>query len=124
MSIKDCLILSEKPSTPLKIRKFRRHNDAGERFLHYGTIDDYARLSLGQKTFGEVSDRGSDSAQNLIRPKIKSNYAIVEEIKAEKVYKSTKREVLGHSYSRGTILPDKFTKGEHYECLIFGSHNL
>lgn len=110
---RDCLVFDNRPSTPPEIRKYRRSTnlEPGKRFQHHGLRDDYEKMNLNDKIYGKT-DRGSHigvgDTISYARP---SELQRLNDIKAEKIYKNTNKEPLGHSPNKGTILPSKFTQG-------------
>jgi hypothetical protein len=67
-------------------------------------------MNLDEKTFGEFSDPGEGTAQDLINHKKLTLLQKIDLEKAEKVYKGTSREPLGKTYDRKVVLPEKHTK--------------
>jgi len=109
---KDCLTFTERPITPPEVRKYRKSSylEPGARFKHYGIVDDLKTMNLESKTFGEYSDPGEATAQELINHKKLTQLQKIDLDKAEKVYKGTSREPLGKTYDRKVVLPEKHTK--------------
>jgi hypothetical protein len=111
---RDCLKFDDRPSTPPQVGKYRKSMTMapGARFHHHGTAADYEAMKLGNLTFGECSERGSDNtAATLLNHRKIGDLERLNLEKAEKVYRSQAREPLGHTLDRGTILPTKFTLG-------------
>jgi Ni/Co efflux regulator RcnB len=115
----DCLAGEVRPSTPPELRKFRRSTqlEPGRRFVHYGIADDLDTMNLNSKVFGAFSDRGSNTAADLINHTRPSEMERINQLKAERIYKSTKREQLGKTVDRGNALPSKFAiDNEPFGC--------
>lgn len=112
-AVRDCLAFDERPATPPHVRKYRRSTylEPGQRFQHYGIVEDLTKLDLGNKVYGVTSDSGNGTASELLSHKKLTELEKINQIKAEKVYKGVAREPLGHSMNRGTVLPSKFTEG-------------
>lgn len=110
---KDCLDFGERPSTPPEIRKYRKSATLapGVRYVHYGMAADYAAKNLGELTFGEQSERGNNTAADLLNHHRVGELERINKEKAERIYHTNIREPLGKSLDRHTILPSKFTEG-------------
>ena len=110
---KDCLKFDDRPSTPPEIGKYRKSMTLapGVRFQHHGTAADYAAKKLENLTFGECSERGNNNAASLLSHHKVGDLESLNQLKAEKVYRSQAREPLGQTLDRGIILPSKFTQG-------------
>ncbi len=108
---KDCLTSNDRPSTPPELRKYRRNQEAGKKFIHYGISDDFSTMNLDNKIFGQSSEIDKTTSADLIQNKTPSQLQQIETLKAEQVYHSTKREMLGKSIERNVVLPSKFTQG-------------
>jgi len=109
---KECLTFTERPTTPPEVKKYRKSSylEPGARFKHYGIVDDLKKMNLDEKTFGEFSDPGEGTAQDLINHKKLTLLQKIDLEKAEKCYKGTSREPLGKTYDRKVVLPEKHTK--------------
>ena len=110
---KECLAAEERPSTPPELRKYRRTTqlEPGRRFVHYGIADDLKTMDLDSKVYGAYSERGSNTAADLINHSRPSELERINVQKAERVYKSTLREKLGQTIDRGNKIPSKFVEG-------------
>ena len=87
---------------------------SGTRILPRGTTEDIASLQLEKRVFGiitssDLSNRAT-VADALMSSK-PSPLQMIENMKAERLYKSTQREALGRSVNRGMTLPSKFDDG-------------
>lgn len=109
---KDCLNFGERPGTPPEIRKYRRsaYLEPGKRFQHHGIVDDLPAMGLSNKIYGEASDIGGATAQDLINHKKLSELEKMNLVRAEKVYRGAAREPLGRTVDRQIVLPSKFTE--------------
>jgi EF-hand domain-containing family member B len=119
LTAKDCLDFGERPSTPPEIRKYRKSATLapGARYIHHGTAADYASKNLGELTFGEQSERGANSAADLLNHHRIGELERINKEKAERIYHSNIREPLGRTIDRKMILPAKFTEGNN-SCLF------
>lgn len=108
---KDCLANVERSRTPPKISKYRNNVQPGRKYIHYGLSDDISSLNLDKKVFGVTSECARHTVADLIQNKQPTQLQQIENQKAENVYKSTKREMLGCTVDRGLHLPIKFSKG-------------
>lgn len=95
------MTFQERPKTPPEIRKYRRsaNLEPGARFKHFGTADDYAKMNLGDLTFGEKSESIRTTAHDLLSHHKLSDFEKLELMKAEKVYKDAAKNRLGKSTS-------------------------
>jgi hypothetical protein len=109
---RDCLAGEERPSTPPSLRKYRRSTqlEPGRRFVHYGLADDLQTMDLPSKVFGGFTERGTNTAADLINHQRPTELERINQLKAERIYKSTTREQLGRTVDRGNKLPNKFTE--------------
>lgn len=108
---KDCLTIEgNRPSTPSEIKKFRHYVEPGKKYIHHGVADDYPAMGLENRKFGQTLEKDKTRASDLIQHKTPSQYEQIEQFKAEKIYKSTKREMLGQPIDRNVTLPSKFTE--------------
>lgn len=112
---KQCLKFDERPPTPPHVKKFRRSTylEPGRRFMHHGIVEDVDNLHLDNKIFGISDNKFRDGAADLIRPSPMSEMARLNIVKAEKIYKRSQREPLGHSPEKPGYLPAKYTQGSH-----------
>lgn len=119
-STQDCLTFEERPRTPPEISKYRRSTnlEPGKRFVHHGMADDLDTLQLEQKNFGISSERGRNTAAELINLPKPSEVQRINIIKSEKIYKSATKEALGRTVDRQMVLPSKFAEGEHFSSAI------
>jgi hypothetical protein len=78
--------------------------------MHHGIVEDVDNLHLDNKIFGATDNKFRDGAADLIRPSPMSEMTRLNIAKAEKNYKRTHREPLGHSPERSGHLPSKFTE--------------
>lgn len=110
---KDCFTTDERPSTPPEIRKFRRSTnlEPGRRFVHHGLADDFQEMALDKNVYGVMSDRGKNTAADLLSHNQPNELQRINMVKAEQVYKTATREQLGKTVDRKVILPSKFTQG-------------
>jgi hypothetical protein len=111
---RDCLTFEVRPSTPPEISKYRKSNnlEPGKRFQHPGVADDYKTMGLDDRIYGQTDKHsGKATAAQLINLPKASELTRVNNVKAEKMYKTANREPLGHGPDRNIILPDKFTIG-------------
>ena len=112
---KDCFqVEGNRPSTPPEIRKFRQTTEPGQKYLHYGIADDFKTMGLDNKVFGTNAAGQNTRASDLIQSKTPSQYKQVENLKAERVYASSKREQLGKPYERNVVLPSKYSEGQAF----------
>ena len=115
LGAKECLSFESRPGTPPEIAKYRRSNnlELGKRFQHPGVADDYKNMGLADKIYGQTDKHsiGKSTAASLINLPKASELQRMNNVKAEKVYKTVNREPLGHGPDRSVALPDKFTKG-------------
>ncbi len=107
---RDCLNFSERPSTPPHIQKFRRAASK-EPGKYYSRFDDAENLKLKEKVFGCTSEQGDCSAAALINLPKKTLLEDVMTNKNEQIYYTTRREPLGHSYTRNHVLPKDLAEG-------------
>ena len=100
-TVKQSMTFQERPKTPPEIRKYRRsaNLEPGARFKHFGTADDYAKMNLGDLTFGEKSESIRTTAHDLLSHHKLSDFEKLELMKAEKVYKDAAKNRLGKSTS-------------------------
>lgn len=112
VTARDCLSLEARPTTPPEIRKYRRSTnlEPGKRFTHHGIADDLNALNLSEKKFGMNTQVGAISAADLISHSKPSELDRINQLKAERTYKAAKREKLGKTVERDTVLPAKFTQ--------------
>lgn len=117
---KDCLTFGERPDTPPDVKKYRRSTYLvpGQRFQHYGIVDDLKGMELDHKIFGVTSDSGNGTAADLLSHKKLTDLEKINLVKAEKVYKGAAREPLGKTVDRHTVLPNKFTEGKSILIII------
>jgi hypothetical protein len=115
-STRQCLNFEERPITPPHVKKYRRSTylEPGKRFMHHGIVEDVNNLHLDTKIFGVTDSKFRDGAADLIRPNPLTETARLNILKAEKVYKRTNREPLGHSPERNIHIPNKFGHGKHF----------
>lgn len=114
-SAKDCLAAEVRPITPPEIRKYRRSTnlEPGKRFVHYGVADDLEGMNLDSKVFGSFIERGSNTAADLISRDRPTELERINQLKSERIYKSSKREILGQTVDRGNTLPARFSDGTY-----------
>ena len=111
---KDCLNFGDRPSTPPEITKFRKSSSLapGTRYIHHGTLADYQSKNLGELTFGEQTDCGTNNAADLLNHHTFSELQRLNNLKSERVYRATTREPLGRTMDRQMVLPSKFIEGK------------
>jgi hypothetical protein len=68
-------------------------------------------MDLGNKTYGATSERGNNTAADLLMHEKVGQLERLNKMKAEKVYHTVRREPLGRSMERDVVLPEKFTQG-------------
>ena len=107
-------IEGNRPSTPPEIRKFRQTSEPGKKYIHHGIADDFKSMGLDNKVFGTNAAGQNTRASDLIQSKTPSQYKQIENLKAERVYASSKREQLGRPYERNVVLPSKYTEGQPF----------
>ena len=110
---KACMLFTEPPRTPPEVHMFRRSAklEPGTRYQNHKMISDSVSLRLVDRQFGVTSDSSAESAADLITAPRPSILQKIKDERAEQLYKGAAREPLGHSYNRGTILPEKFNQG-------------
>jgi hypothetical protein len=86
--------------------------EPGKRFTHFGLADDLDKMGLEKNIYGVTSDRGNGTAAELINHRMPTDLEQINKMKAENVYKSAHREILGKTVDRNVVLPDKFTRGK------------
>ena len=101
---------SERPSTPEKLRKYRKDTEPGNRTIHHGVYDDVISFNKTvedkQIAFGKVG-RDSDHVSNVIISGPQSTMGTFLAEKKEEIYDTHRREPLGRPYVRGHKLPAK-----------------
>jgi len=102
-----CLYISEVPTTPDGVRKYRKSYfaEAGTHVIHPGLIDDVKGIDRNAK-FGKTTAH-SDHVENVFGHGPQTDFEDYQNDKLEGTYQSKKREPLGKSYSRGHRLPDQ-----------------
>lgn len=112
-SAANCMMFDERPGTPEEIKKYRRsaNLEPGKRFQNPKTVIDLENLQLEQKTFGISSKTSESNAANLLKQMPSSTVEKLNQIKAENIYFTTKREPLGKVYTRHHQLPQKYNEG-------------
>jgi hypothetical protein len=110
---RSCLKFDERPGTPPEIRKYRRSTnlEPGRRFQHYGVADDFDKMQLNDKIFGITDKHNKIQASDLISSSRPTELQKLNNLKAERVYKSVNREPLARSPERNVKLPSKFIEG-------------
>lgn len=111
-----CMAFTEPPRTPPEVRMFRRSAklEPGTRFQNHKQQEDSSTLRLTDRKFGAHSDNSGDTTSALISGVRPSILQKIKDEQAEKLYKNANREPLGKGYSRGTIMPAKFSQGAPY----------
>lgn len=122
---RECMTFEQRPSTPPEIGKYRKSNnlEPGKRFQHPGLKDDYKTMGLDDRIYGATDKHSvnrTTAAQLINLPKA-SELERMNGVKAEKIYKSSNREPLGHGPDRGVVLPMKFTVGTYVSLSISSS---
>lgn len=114
-SVTDCLVFpTDRPGTPPEQRKYRRSTalQPGMRYQHYGVVDDLAKMNLGERVYGGSTDKGVETAGELVNHKLPTELERINTEKAEAVYRMRAREPLGRTVDRHVALPSKFTLGK------------
>ena len=113
-TVYECLDFPPRPLTPPEIRKYRRSNslEPGKRYQHHGTVADIEKMHLGERTFGAFSERGNNTAADLINHTRPSELERMNAAKAERVYRNMAKEPLGRTVDRHIPLPSKFIEGK------------
>lgn len=95
------------------MRKYRKSHYAvpGQRVLHYGLADDFKDKDPNVQ-FGSAVIKSDHVEDVWGTPGIGSEYAESKYTQKEAVYHSAKREPLGKSFSRGQVMPSKFSEPE------------
>ena len=83
----------------------------GMRFLHHGTQADYESMNLGNLTFGEKSERGDNTAADLLNHNKLTELEQINLEKSERIYRAKAMEPMGRAVDRHTAIPDKHTVG-------------
>ena len=120
-NVSECLDFAQRPLTPPEIRKYRRSTSLapGQRYIHYGTVGDVEKMNLGERTFGAFSERGNNTAADLINHERPSELERMNNLKAERIYRQAAKEPLGRTVDRHIPLPAKFIEGmEKYDADI------
>eukprot|EP00879_Flechtneria_rotunda_P013223 GHRR01013808.1.p1 GENE.GHRR01013808.1~~GHRR01013808.1.p1 ORF type:complete len:233 (+),score=43.48 GHRR01013808.1:312-1010(+) len=100
---RDAVSWQERPPTPEVIKPFQHYarQPAGTITRHFGT----ARDPVQQGPFGSKTKASQESAAECMATYPDSEIGRWKLEKCEEVYASTKREPLGHTYSRGHQIP-------------------
>ena len=111
-----CMAFTEPPRTPPDVRMFRRSAklEPGTRFQNHKMQEDSSTLRLIDRKYGATSNQSGDTTSALISAARPTILQKIRDEQAEKLYKGAQREPLGRGYDRGTIMPDKFSKGAPY----------
>ena len=111
---KACLFFYARPLTPPEQRKYRRSTalQPGMRYQHYGITDDLAKMNLSERVYGGSSEKGVESAGELVNHKLPTELERINMEKAEAVYRLRAKEPLGRTVDRHVALPSKFTEGK------------
>mmetsp|Transcript_1532 Transcript_1532/g.1535 ORF Transcript_1532/g.1535 Transcript_1532/m.1535 type:complete len:443 (+) Transcript_1532:37-1365(+) len=113
-STSDCMIFTERPTTPENIKKYRKSTnlEPGKRYQNPKNVIDNEVLKLDTKTFGITSRQSDTNAAELLKQTPPNGIVgKLNFVKAENIYYTTKREPLGQVYTRHHQLPSKYTEG-------------
>ena len=111
---RECLSFEQRPRTPPEVGRFRKSTilAPGTRYLHHGTQADYNAMGLGELTFGEKSERGDNTAADLLNHNKLTEMEQINFEKSERIYRQRAMEPLGRSVDRHMVMPDKHTLGK------------